>query len=337
MLIGGIGLFIVIVLLVIRQSFERKRKNNLLKIKNAEITQQKEEIITQRDEIESQRNYVIKQRDLITEQKDEITDSINYAQKIQTAVLPSNKIFDELFKDYFIYYRPKDIVSGDFYWANKFGDYIVIAVADCTGHGVPGGFMSMLGVTYLTEIIRKAEVVKPNQVLNELRKYIINALNQKGDLNEQKDGMDFSICFINTITNELEFAGANNSIYIIDENEITTEKSDKIIKINDNDLFLYELKPDKMPIGYYPKMNDFTSIKVNLNKTSKIYMFTDGMPDQFGGKRNKKFTYKRFKNLLMSNYFNDLSNHNEILESNFINWKNDNQQIDDITVLGIKI
>ncbi len=337
-LIGGIALFLVIIFLAVKQNIERKRKNDLLKIKNAEILQQKEEIIAQRDEIESQRNYVTKQRDLIKDQKDAITDSIDYAKKIQTAVLPTSNIFDKIFKDYFILFKPKDIVSGDFYWANKLDDYIIVAVADCTGHGVPGGFMSMLGITYLTEIIRKKEVIKPNQVLNQLREYIITALKQKGNINEQKDGMDFSICFINTKTMELEYAGANNPIYIVDDKNIDINENKRIKVFNTvNDYTLYELKPDKMPIGHYPKMNDFTSVKFKISKTSKIYMFTDGMPDQFGGDKGKKFNYKRFKNILLETSGKSLNEQYVIVNNSLSKWQGDIPQIDDVTVIGFSV
>jgi len=337
-LIGGIFLFLIIIFLAVKQNIERKRKNDLLRVKNAEILQQKEEIIAQRDEIESQRNYVTKQRDLIKEQKDAITDSIDYAKKIQTAVLPTNNIFDKIFKDYFILFKPKDIVSGDFYWANKFNDCIVIAVADCTGHGVPGGFMSMLGITYLTEIIREKEVKRPNQVLNQLREYIVTALKQKGVEGEQKDGMDFSICFINTKTKELEYAGANNPIYIIDEENINVDETNKIkvFKTIDN-LTLYEIKPDKMPIGHYPKMNDFTSVKVKLTNTSKVYMFTDGMPDQFGGEKGKKYNYKRFKNILLENSNKQINEQYKIINNSLTEWQGSTPQIDDITVIGFSV
>ena len=336
-LIGGILLVLVITVLFIRQNVERKKKNVVLLVKNAEIMQQKEEIIAQRDEIESQRDFVTNQRDLILHQKKEITDSIIYAERIQKAVLPSRQNFSDFLTDYFIYFNPKDVVSGDFYWISKINEYTIFAVADCTGHGVPGAFMSMLGGSFLNEIVRKSEITQANNILDALRTNVIEALNQKGTFDDQFDGMDISICVINNKTLELEYSGANNPIYIATTVEkISSNEKIKIIAEDGNTKFL-ELKPDKMPIGHYVKMHKFSNIKIQLQKDDIIYLFSDGYADQFGGEKGKKFRYKRFKNILFENRNLDMPEQHNLLKSTLVDWQRDFDQIDDIAVMGVKI
>jgi len=348
-LVMGIFLVIIVAILFIRQNIIRKKANNLLMLKNAEILQQKEEIETQRDEIEAQRDEITtqrdiaaEQRDLITSQKLAITDSIEYAKRIQNAVLPKDDALSKILRDYFILFKPKDVVSGDFYWVKEVNDLIVVLVADCTGHGVPGGFMSMLGIAFLNEIVKKPEVLTSAHLLNELRDYVIDALKQKGDIGDQADGMDIAVCVINKKENKVQYSGAFNSIYIISKNDIIANNKTKLLKFEPKEKIiknvnLFECKADKMPIAHFVKMYSFSSFDLSLTKGDTIYLFSDGYPDQFGGTKGKKFNYKRFKTLLLEISDKSMMEQCEILDEKITNWKGKHFQVDDITVLGYRI
>ncbi len=316
-----------------KQKKEIEEKNSILNIQNVEIRNQHEEISAQRDEIEAQRDEIITQRDLVTEQKqfieqihEELTDSIKYALRIQNAILPSEGYIKERLNcDFFILNKPKDIVSGDFYFVEKRKHMLLIAVADCTGHGVPGAFMSMLGISFLNEIIAKENIQSAAHVLDELRQYVIQSLQQKGVISEQKDGMDIIFISINVNTNELHFAGANNPLFLIHA------KTNELIEINGN----------KMPVAIYENMSPFTNHVISLQKGDTIYLTTDGYKDQFGGPNGKKFLTKNLKILLLENGIKSMNEQKEILNNTIENWKNNYgkkyEQTDDITVLGIKI
>lgn len=311
-------------------------KNESLEIAFAEINTQKEEITAQRDEIESQRDKLSEQNHVLFEQKKEITDSINYAKKIQQAVLPPEDHMKMFLTDFFILFRPKDIVSGDFYWATIIKQWQILTVADCTGHGVPGAFMSMLGVSFLNEIVRKQEVTKSSHVLNHLRESIIESLKQTGESGTQKDGMDMALAVINIETNHLQFAGANNPLWIV--------KSQKFVKLESEteelstfNFQLDELKPDKMPIAIYERMEAFTNHEIQLESGDTIYLMSDGYEDQFGGPNGKKFLSKNLKQLLVANCKLPMEQQKQILEKTLVDWIGDGEQIDDITVLGLRI
>ena len=346
------GLFGFILMLVVAAvsyyAFKNKKKANiLLEHKNFEINQQKEEISTQRDEIELQRDLVTIQKEEIEEIHKEVTDSINYAKRIQEAVLPVSNIARSVLGEHFILFKPKDIVSGDFYWTVKINNLLFIAVADCTGHGVPGAFMSMLGISFLNEIVQKQEINKANQILNILRKEIINALQQKGVQGEQKDGMDISLLIVNTDTYNAQWAGANNPLYVIPsiipsvilnerEESVSSNTDSSDLPQNDN-YNLVELKANKMPIAIYPEMKEFANHEFILHKGDSVYLFTDGYADQFGGLKGRKFMYKQFKEILLKHSNKPSSEQKELLESAFENWKGNYEQIDDVTILGIRI
>ena len=342
-------LLMIIVAGVSYKAFKNKKKANiLLEQKNIEINKQKEEISTQRDEIEAQRDLVTTQKEEIEEIHKEVTDSINYAKRIQEAVLPISDSARSVLGEHFVLFKPKDIVSGDFYWTIKIKNLLFIAVADCTGHGVPGAFMSMLGISFLNEIVQKQEINKANQILNHLRKEIINALQQKGMQGEQKDGMDISLLVISTDTNECQWAGANNPLYIIssvilnDSEELFSCEAKSVVEIasplaSNDEYRLIELKGDKMPIAIYPEMKEFTNHELTLSKGDSVYLFTDGIADQFGGPNEKKFKYKPLKEILLQNSQNTMNEQKEILEVAFENWKGNLEQVDDVTILGIKI
>jgi serine phosphatase RsbU (regulator of sigma subunit) len=347
-----------------RQKIFIENQKILVDEKNIKLNQQNEEIITQRDEIEAQRDEIEAQRDFVTTQKEhieeihkEVTDSINYAKRIQEAVLPVSEQARLALGEHFVLFKPKDIVSGDFYFSTKVSNLLIVAVADCTGHGVPGAFMSMLGISFLNEIVLKQEIHNASHVLNHLRIEIISALQQKGVHGEQKDGMDISLLVVNTDTNECQWAGANNPLYIIpsvilNEREeqlsceaksnsshsdfAAQENSSSAMPQNDNrDLF--ELKGDKMPIAIYPIMKEFTNHVFSLQKGDSVYLFTDGYADQFGGLKGRKFMYKKFKEILINNSQKPMNEQLEILDVIFKEWKGQYSQIDDVTVLGIRI
>ncbi len=359
-LFAGIFFILIITILIVRRSIERKKVNTALRLKNAEILQQKEEIETQRDEIESQRDeierqrdFVTAQRDLISKQKEAITDSIIYAERIQRAILPPEKLLKNILKEYFIYFLPKDVVSGDFYWIAKINKYTLFTVVDCTGHGVPGAFMSMLGISYLNEIVKKSEVYNTGLVLDKLREYVIESLQQKDIYNEDtedikklqnvQDGMDMAFCALDTETNILQFSGANNSLYLIRNKNKTKIKNTERIKTLENEThILYEFKPDKMPIAIYKRMNNFITQEIQLIDNDMIYLFTDGFADQFGGSNSSKkggvkFKYKPFKKLLLEIADKPVKTQKDILKKTYIDWKGNYDQIDDILIFGIRI
>lgn len=294
-----------------------------------------EEIIRMRTrEIREQKEEIEKQKETIEEILKDLNDSISYAQRIQQAILPSHEILEECFSEHFILYRPRNVVSGDFYWGTRVNEWIVITAADCTGHGVPGAFMSMLGMSFLNEIVRKKEIVNAAEILDQLRAYVIEALKQSGYQGSQKDGMDMSLCSINTTTGMCYWAGANNPLWYIRKEDIGKEVPDRadIVK---------EIKADKMPVAIHIKMDHFTKHELQLNKGDIIYMFSDGYADQFGGPKGKKFLYKSFKRLLGENASLPMKEQGERLNSAFESWLNDHnenyEQIDDVTILGIKI
>jgi serine phosphatase RsbU (regulator of sigma subunit)/uncharacterized protein HemY len=280
------------VIMLIRQNNQKKKANLELAKKNA----------------------------LITEQKKEITDSIQYASRIQNAILPPSDYIDQLLPEHFIIYRPRDIVSGDYYWITEKGSKIYIMVADCTGHGVPGAFMSMLGVAFLNEIVSKHIEISANHLLNELRKQVISSLHQTGREGENQDGMDVALYIIDNQEMSLEYAGANNSLFIYREEEFI------------------ELKADKMPIGIHRLAdNSFTNYKIDIKKDDMVYAFSDGYPDQFGGPSGKKLMVKNFKNTLQNIHHKSLTEQKFILEKTLDEWMHGTHQIDDILVMGVRI
>ncbi len=316
---------------------------------NLELQNQKKEISEKNEELKNLLEEVLSQRDQINEQKnkieqihEQVTLSINYAKRIQTTILPDETILIKYFSEHFIFFKPKDVVSGDFYWWTHFNNQTIISVADCTGHGVPGAFMSLLGTLFLDKIIQEQKETNPGIILNKLRNEIIKTLKQKGELREQKDGMDMAVISVNHKTKELQFSGANNPIYIIKAGKLniinnTNIQYDEFSLDDTTEYKLYTLHPDKMPISIYKKMDDFTTYNIKLEKDERIYLFTDGFADQFGGPKGKKFKYKAFKELLLKISDKPMKEQKRIIEKTFYEWKGDLEQIDDVTVVGIKI
>lgn len=256
---------------------------------------------------------------LLKEKNQEITASIRYAKKIQTSLLPQEGIFASTFDESFIIFKPKDIVSGDFYWIYKNNNVIYVAVADCTGHGVPGAFMSLLGISFLNQIITEFGLITPSEILDNLRKLIIQIFAQHS--NEMKDGMDITIIAINLVTLECQYSNANNSLFLI-------RKHSKQIE---------ELLPNKMPVAIYDKMIPFTNNTIELEKGDILYLRTDGFEDQFGGPKNKKYYSKHLKELLLQNCEKPFHEQKKLITASFENWKGKQAQIDDVTLMGIKI
>jgi serine phosphatase RsbU (regulator of sigma subunit) len=322
--IPALILLVVAVIMIIRI-----RERNLIKEKI-----RLEKIVEERTrEVVEQKNEIERQRDVVTYQKKEITDSIHYAERIQRAVLPDDKILREKIGEYFVLFRPKDIVSGDFYWMNYKNDHVIFTAADCTGHGVPGAFMSMLGVSFLNKIVNELGIVQPAEILNNLRTNIITALKQEGTFETTKDGMDIALCSINLRERKLMFAGANNPLFLVRKNGDAFE--------------LTETKADNMPIGYHSAMESFTNHEIDILPGDTVYLSSDGFLDQFGGPGARKFMKKRFKEMLVTHQQMDMQSQrttfNKILEDWIHHPVSDpslaelsGQQIDDVLVVGVR-
>lgn len=268
----------------------------------------------------------------------DMTDSLYYAQRIQKALIPSFDNFTKLFTDNFVFFKPKDLVSGDFYWAHRtFDNRKIWITADCTGHGVPGAIMSVIGFNILNKVVIEKGIWESDLILNELRREIISTLTQKGDDQQAKDGMDISICIYNPNRGTLQYSGALNSIFVIRnlEGKLGNPKSDRI-KVHSEHLM--ELLPDKMPAAYFEGISKpFTKITIPVQKGDNIYTFSDGYADQFGGEKDKKFMIKNFRALLSSISHLPMREQVVLVEEAFDNWKRDSEQIDDVCVIGVKI
>lgn len=248
-----------------------------------------------------------------------INYSIQYAQKIQSAVLKAPQIGSDFFGEMFYLHLPRDTVSGDFYWFHKTDNKLIVGVFDCTGHGVPGAFMSMLGITLLNEIVISEKILEPHLILNRLREKVISALGQKGRSFEVHDGMDGSLIMYDLTTKILSYSGAFNPVYIIRDNN------------------LIELKVNSMPLSYADDMSDFTGQDMKLAPEDLIYMFTDGYTDQFGGPLSRKFHRSQFKEILLKNHKRTLEWQKQLLLDAHIIWKGYEEQVDDVTVVGLKV
>jgi len=263
---------------------------------------------------------VIERTHKIEFQNKEITASIQYASRIQKALLPTEKEFVKLFPSYFILSKPKDIVSGDYYWLAQRDDKIIVTVADCTGHGVPGAFMSILGLSFLNEIVNKAVIIRANEILNQLRGQIIKSLHQSGKKDEAKDGIEIALCIIDFDRKKLQYSGAFRPLLLIRKNE------------------LKEYKGDAMPIGYYENEDrSFSITEMQYIEDDIIYLYSDGYIDQLGGNNRKTFKSENFKKLLTAIHKLPMHEQKKILEEKFEEWKGKNDQIDDIMILGIKM
>jgi serine phosphatase RsbU (regulator of sigma subunit)/Tfp pilus assembly protein PilF len=263
---------------------------------------------------------ISEQKDIIEEKQKDIMDSIRYAQRIQHALLTGKNIFSNNFSEHFICFMPRDVVSGDFYWATGTSDGFIYVTADCTGHGVPGAFMSLLNISKLNHTINEKEITRPDLILNSVREEIISSLNPVGVIEQSNDGMDAVVCKISADKRKLEYASANNAFYIIRKGLIMT------------------CRADKMPVGKSPSdQTPFTYNEVQLEDGDVIYTFTDGFADQFGGPLGKKFKYRPFEEFLLSIHQLPLEEQEPLIREKFNRWKGTLEQVDDVCVIGVKI
>lgn len=305
-LIGGI-LLLVLVGFMIRSNIIRKRTNKMLAEKNKIIYEQHTE--------------VIHQKLLVEEKNKEITDSINYARRIQLGILPSSEEITQSFPNHFVLYHPKDIVSGDFYWCKKLENGNLIAAVDCTGHGVPGGFMSMLGNTLLNQSIKETELTTPARALDYVNRELPHNLKSHDKEMNIRDGMDIALCRIDEKNKKLMYSGANNPLWIVRNKQCI------------------ELKPDKQPITASTDAEKlpFTHNTFDLQTNDMVYLFTDGYADQFGGPKGKKFKYSNLQKFLCALSKLDLKLQHKQLEEEFFTWRGDLEQLDDVLIIGIRI
>ena len=295
-----IGLGLALALVIVLVFFFRNQKQN-----NQKLNQANEEIKTTLDIVEYQR--------------DEILSSIQYAQRIQASILPRTEYFQQLLPEYFIFFKPRDVVSGDFYWLSRSSNNIILAAIDCTGHGVPGAFMSMVGNDLLNSIVKDKHIAQANEILTQLHKDVRQALQQKET--NTNDGMDMALVNIDLNNQRLQFAGAQNPLIYIQNKE------------------LHQLKGDIMSIGGVQQERDriFTLHEVDISTPTTFYLFSDGYQDQFGGKKGKKFMTKRFRELLFEIYEKPMEEQKSILEKTLKNWMGEEEQVDDILVMGVKV
>jgi len=270
-------------------------------------------------EIEAQKDYLFVQKERILLQNSELNESIRYASKIQQGIFPSIEFFQSLLPKSFIFFKPKDIISGDFYWISVKRGKIIIACADCTGHGIPGAFLSMLGISYLNTIVNEQGITRPDAILNFLRANIIKTLWKNTEQEPMYDGMNISLCSYDVKLKILEYSGAYNPFYIV--------RQKSIIK----------LEPDRMPIGVHIYDKPFSVHKIQLEKKDRVYLFTDGYVDQIGGLDNKKLKRTGFKDLLLSIQGRSIQKQAHKIEQFFNTWKQHNDQTDDVTVIGFEV
>jgi tetratricopeptide (TPR) repeat protein len=348
----GAGLLLVVILGIVVWSFIQKRKDNeklqkqakVIIESNEELRSSEEEIRQNLEELVATQEQLKVQYDLLAAKNKNIADSINYAKRIQTALLPRLAEIRTSFPDSFVLFRPRDVISGDFYWFANKGDMQIIVAADCTGHGVPGAFMSMLGSSLLNQIVHDKEISKPNEILDLLHTGVEEMLNQRHEDNTNRDGMDASICIINRKKNIIKFAGANNPMYVLSQKPLSfiTETSTENIRIEQAKSWqLTEIKADKKPIGgRVIKQDDlyYTLHLFELDQEMRIYLFSDGFIDQIGGEARKRLMSKGFKRLLIDHHQIPFDEQGIILENFFENWIYETRkQLDDVMLLGIKI
>jgi serine phosphatase RsbU (regulator of sigma subunit) len=282
--------------------------------------------------VEERTAEIFRQKELVVEKNREILSSIEYAKRIQTAILPSKKYIEAHLKEHFIFYRPKDIVSGDFYWVNKKENRVFVAAIDCTGHGVPGAFMSIVAHANLQRAIHVFNLRSTSEILDLLNETLAEGFMSNGQ--GIRDGMDIALCAIDLGKMEMEFSGANSSIYIL--NPERTVWPAHFVPFGD-EMPGAEIRGDKQPVGFFENSKKFTSRSIQLQKGDLIYLFSDGYADQFGGAKGKKYMKLRFKELISSIYNQPMDKQEKFLEQAHHYWKGDLEQVDDILVMGIKI
>jgi serine phosphatase RsbU (regulator of sigma subunit) len=294
--------------IVLIRAFIQKRNN-------ANVLQTKNDVINAKNTaLQSANIEISNHKEIIEEKQKEIVDSINYARKIQYALLANDNLLDKNLPEHFVFFKPKDIVSGDFYWATEHHEKFYLAVCDSTGHGVPGAFMSLLNIGFLSEAIKEKNIVPPNEVLNYVRTRLIESIGNDG----QQDGMDAILICIDAQSKNITYAAANNEPVLIRKNEIIL------------------LPKDKMPVGKGEKMSSFTLQSLVLETGDVLYLYTDGYADQFGGPKGKKFKSKALNELLIDYSSKSISEQENFLRKEFDAWKGNLEQVDDVCVVGIR-
>jgi ligand-binding sensor domain-containing protein/serine phosphatase RsbU (regulator of sigma subunit) len=298
----------------------RERNLKLAKLRlETQVKERTAEVVRQKEEIECQRDELGRQHDIVRSQNKDITDSIHYAERIQKAILTSEAQIKDAFTSYFILFKPRNIVSGDFYWFGGTQQYTIVVAADCTGHGVPGAFMSMLGITLLNKIIIEEKIYDSAQILNNLREDVISSL-QQNDLNAvNKDGMDITIVVVDKENHKMNFAGANNSMYFLRNGEIT------------------QFKGDKMPVAIFVNMREFNSTQIDLQRGDRFYLMSDGYEDQFGGPNGKKFMSKQLVDMFKEFIKVPMQDQQKLFDKRFNDWKQNIEQVDDVLLMGFEI
>jgi serine phosphatase RsbU (regulator of sigma subunit) len=306
----GLALLFIIGAISYRSYRIKKRDNEL-------IAAQKKEVELQKSEIESQKDLIEEQKHIVEEKQKEIIDSINYARRIQYTLLAHKETLQVNLSDHFVLFKPKDIVSGDFYWAAAHGNRFYIAVCDSTGHGVPGAFMSLLNIGFLSEAIKEKNIAEPHLILNYVRERLIDTISK----DEQKDGMDGILLCIDKSTAEpkISYAAANNEPILIQAGNII------------------ELEKDKMPVGKGERTESFTTFTIQPQKGDVLYLYTDGYADQFGGPKGKKFKYKPLNELLLSVHQLGVEQQQIMINTKFEEWKGNLEQVDDVCIIGLRL
>ena len=288
---------------------ELGQRERVLEMKVVERT---EEVVRQKEEVERQSRKVV-------ELYKNVTDSIRYAKRLQDSILPPDKRIRELLPESFVFYRPKDIVSGDFYWVDRIDDRVAFAAVDCTGHGVPGAFMSLIGHNGLNQAVREQGRSRPSEVLKVLNKIAFDALHKDREEMMVRDGMDMALCNYDPQRMVLEYAGANSPLYLV--------RGEEVLRFT----------PDKRPIGSFDlEGHAFTDHRIKLEQGDMVYIFSDGYADQFGGPRGKKFLYKRFRDLLLEVSRFPIEQQRSMLDEAFKGWRGAHEQVDDILVIGMR-
>jgi serine phosphatase RsbU (regulator of sigma subunit) len=319
-LVSVIGALVMAVLLILLY-----RDRNAKRIINHKLELKSQEVVSKNTQLELKTT--------------EIRDSLNYAKRIQSAILPLENEIVGSFKDAFVFYNPKDIVCGDFYWFSNFGKFKLIASVDCTGHGVPGAFLTFLSFNLLNQIVNQQGVTKPSLIIHEVRKGLFALFNQSNKSGSPiNDGLDMSLCFIDETNRVIQFSGVYNPIWIV-RNDKTKFDTDSPYNEMEGSLGnkLYEVKGDNIPINDYVNFKPYSNHVINYEPNDIIYLFTDGYADQFGGPKGKKFKYKQMQNLLLDNAQKDLTIQKDVIENTFNNWKGDLEQVDDICLIGVKL
>jgi serine phosphatase RsbU (regulator of sigma subunit) len=314
-LILGFVLFVLLLVTILGYNIYKGYK--IKKEANIRLEEKNRTISLQKDEIERQRDLAAAQRDQIAYQKRHIEDSIIYAKRIQTALIPSLELFSDKL-EHFVLYKPLAIVSGDFYWVSDRGNIQIIIAADCTGHGVPGAFMSMLGVTLLNELVNGKHLIMPDQILDNLRLGVIRSLKQVAGEDSVKDGMDIAVCAVDFEKDILWYSGANCPLYLVRGKE------------------LIHYRADKMPAAIHYRMEPFKLHRIDLRKGDAFYIFSDGFADQFGGPNQKKYMTNQLRESLVGMAGEPMFRQGEKLNAIFEGWRGDNPQVDDVTLIGVR-